>query len=256
MACIIRSPLRVHRDEADPLMPTDCPTLEAPWRAGVRGARENLMPGLVLQLVALAVVVAYYQHPAIHHAVNALADLHRRAGLAFGIVSTGLFGGLIPVLYLQARRATRARFSGAGGAALVAFWSYKGIEVDLWYRFMAYAVGEDGNAATITTKMFLDQFVYCPVLAVPVTVLLYEWIDAGFEGRRVMRDIRAGRWYRRRVLPVLLSNLGVWVPAVCIIYALPTPLQLPLQNLVLCFFTLLLAHVMPRRESARSAGRD
>ena len=31
------------------------------------------------------------------------------------------------------------------------------------------------------------------------------------------------------------------------IYALPTPLQLPLQNLVLMFFTLLLAHLNARR---------
>jgi hypothetical protein len=42
---------------------------------------------------------------------------------------------------------------------------------------------------------------------------------------------------------MLLSSLGVWLPAVAIIYTLPTPLQLPLQNVVLCFFTLLLAHL-------------
>jgi hypothetical protein len=62
-----------------------------------------------------------------------------------------------------------------------------------------------------------------------------------------------GQWYRRKVLPVLISNLGVWVPTVCIIYALPTALQLPLQNLVLCFFTLLLAHVMPGGEPTPAA---
>jgi hypothetical protein len=49
------------------------------------------------------------------------------------------------------------------------------------------------------------------------------------------------------VLPTLIANFGVWVPAVAIIYALPTPLQLPLQNLVLCFFTLLLAHLNRRQ---------
>jgi hypothetical protein len=32
------------------------------------------------------------------------------------------------------------------------------------------------------------------------------------------------------------------VPAVAIIYLLPTPLQLPLQNIVLCFYTLVVAH--------------
>lgn len=224
-------------------------TAEAPWAAGIRGARATIGPGLVLQATALALVLAYYFHPAIHAAVERLAALHERRGLWFGIVSTGLFGGLIPVAYLRARPATRQRFTTAGAAALILFWAYKGIEVDLWYRLLAHVVGERHAIATVATKAFLDQFVYCPVFAVPVTVLIYEWVEARFAGRVIAADLRAGHWYRRRVLPVLISNLGVWVPAVCIIYALPTPLQLPLQNLVLCFFTLLLAHITARPAS-------
>lgn len=229
-------------------MTTHRPTVEAPWRAGLRGARANLGPGIALQALAFALVVAYYRQPATHAAVNALAALHERAGLGFSIISTGLFGGLIPFLYLRGRSATRHRFSWAGGAALTAFWAYKGIEVDLWYRLLAHLVGAGASVGTVATKMFLDQFIYCPILAVPVTVLVYAWVETRFSVSPILADLRAGGWYRRQVLPVLISNLGVWVPAVCFIYALPTPLQLPLQNLVLCFFTLLLAHVMPARE--------
>jgi hypothetical protein len=36
------------------------------------------------------------------------------------------------------------------------------------------------------------------------------------------------------------------MPAVLLIYTMPTPLQLPLQNLVLCFYTLLVAHLTAR----------
>lgn len=225
-------------------MNSELQTPEAPWRAGVRGARANAAPGLVLQAAALALVVAYYRHAPTHAAITALAELHRRTGLLFGIVSTGLCGGLIPFLYLRSRSATRTRYTWAAGVGLTAFWAYKGIEIDLWYRLLAHVVGEANNPGTVVTKMFLDQFVYCPVFAVPVTVLAYDWIERHFAAAPVLADMRAGRWYRRRVLPVLVSNLGVWVPAVCIIYALPTPLQLPLQNLVLCFFTLLVAHLM------------
>ena len=203
-----------------------------------------------MQVVALALVIAYYRHPATQAAVNALAGWHQRAGVWFGVVSTGLFGGLIPFLYLRVRTATRYRFGWAAGAALTAFWAYKGIEVDLWYRLLAHVVGDSPSAATVATKMFLDQFVYCPAFAVPVTVLVYAWVETRFAVAPILDDVRTGGWYRRRVLPVLISNLGVWVPAVCIIYALPTPLQLPLQNLVLCFFTLLLAHVMPAKKPA------
>lgn len=91
--------------------------------------------------------------------------------------------------------------------------------------------------------MALDQFLYCPLIAVPLTALAYAYTETHFNTRAVLTDLRAPSWYARRVVPLLISNLGVWVPAVCIIYALPTPLQLPLQNIVLCFFTLLLAHL-------------
>ncbi len=234
-------------------MSTNERTDEAPWRAGLRGARATLVPGIILQLTALILVIAYYQSAPAREWVNSLARLHDQLGLIFGIVSTGLCGGLIPFLYLRSRTATRSRFSWAGGAALTAFWAYKGIEVDLWYRVLARTVGADTQVATVATKMVLDQFVYCPLFAVPVTVLLYAWIESGFRLRVVINDAAAGQWYRRKVLPVLISNLGVWVPTVCIIYALPTALQLPLQNLVLCFFTLLLAHVMPGRRAESAA---
>lgn len=224
----------------------------APWRAGLRGAKATAMPGIVLQLVALALVIAYYQHAATRDAVDALARLHDRLGLVFGIISTGLCGGVIPFIYLRSQPRTRNRFTLAGGGAVTAFWAYKGIEVDVWYRVLAHFVGADTRVTTVATKMFLDQFVYCPLFAVPVTVVVYAWIESRFQLRPVVKDMAAGQWYRRKVLPVLISNLGVWVPTVCIIYALPTALQLPLQNLVLCFFTLLLAHVMPGGEPAPS----
>jgi hypothetical protein len=216
---------------------------EAPWRAGLRAARANLWPGLLLQAVALALVTAYYRHDATRQALGRLAEFRADAGFSFGIVSTGLVGGLLPLLYLKSRRATRARYTWKEGAGLIGFWAFKGFEIELFYRLLARFLGERTDAATIAAKMAIDQFVYCPFFAVPVTVFVYAWIDEHYRAAPVVADVRAGQWYRRRVLPVLISNLGVWIPTVCIIYALPTPLQLPLQNLVLCFFTLLLAHV-------------
>jgi hypothetical protein len=218
-------------------------SVEAPWHAGLRAARANFWPGLVLQAVALALVGAYYFHPPTRAALGRLAEFRAQAGAGFAIISTGLVGGLIPLLYLKTRQATRARYTWLQGAGLIAFWAYKGFEIDLFYRVQAHVFGETANAATIALKMFIDQFVYCPLFAIPVTALFYDWVDARYHGAAIVADMRAGAWYRRRVLPVLISNLGVWVPTVCIIYALPTPLQLPLQNLVLCFFTLMLAHV-------------
>ncbi|MFT3783220.1 MAG: hypothetical protein QM790_14520 [Nibricoccus sp.] len=228
----------------------ESPSQAAPWSAGWRSARANLVPGLILQAFALSLVLAYYYHGPTRAWCEKLAAFRTEQGLLYSFVATAFFGGLLPCLYLKLFPATRGRYNFKQNLLLIAFWAYKGIEVDLWYRVLVRLVGADANATTVVTKMFLDQFVYCPIFAVPVTVLVYAWGESRFDTAGVITDFRTPGWYRRRVLPMLISNLGVWVPAVCIIYALPTALQVPLFNLVLCFFTLLLAHLTRHQEPA------
>jgi hypothetical protein len=220
---------------------------EPPWKAGLRGARANLLPGFVLQIAALVVVLAYYHHAPTRAVFERVMIFRASTGFVFGIISTGLFGGVLPFLYLRVSPASRNQYGWRQGLLLTAFWAYKGLEVELWYRLLAQVVGEGHGAATILTKSLLDQFVYCPLFAVPVTALVYKWNAEAFSFRAVAADFRAPGWYARSVLPTLFANVGVWLPAVAIIYSLPTPLQLPLQNLVLVFFTLLLAHLNARR---------
>lgn len=220
--------------------------LEAPWKAGLRSARANLAPGLVLQAFALAVVFGYYLHPSVREALDALSALRGRMGVSFVILSTALCGGILPLLYLKAAPSTRSRYTWAQGGVLTLYWAYKGVEIAGWYALMALIIGTGTDAGTIATKAFLDQFVYCPIWAIPVTALVYQWCALDFDNRALLADLRAPRWYVRATLPMLIANLGVWLPLVCIIYSLPTALQLPLQNIVLCFFTLMLAHMSRR----------
>ncbi|MFA5057782.1 MAG: hypothetical protein WC485_06680 [Opitutaceae bacterium] len=220
---------------------------EPPWQAGLRGARANLAPGLVLQAAALALVLAYYHHAPTQAALARVTSFRAATGLGFGIISTALFGGALPFFYLRTNPASRSQYGWRQGLMLTAFWGYKGLEVEILYRILAHVVGGGHDAATIVIKTVLDQLVYCPVYAVPLTVLAYQWNALDFSFGKVWADFRTPGWYARSVLPTMIANLGVWLPAVAIIYALPTPLQLPLQNLVLCFFTLLLAHLNRRR---------
>lgn len=218
-----------------------------PWRDGLRSARANIVPGLALQAVALTLVLAYYWHAPTRELLGRLVNLREHTGYLFGMVSTGLAGGVVPVLYLWSRRATRGRYDGWQALALIALWAYKGLEIEFLYRKMALVIGAHPSVLVVIAKMIIDQFVYCPLFAVPVTVLAYEWVDSHFNNTEVKADFRAGGWYRRRVLRVMIPNAVVWVPSVAIIYSLPTPLQLPLQNLVLCFYTLLLSHLVQRK---------
>jgi hypothetical protein len=216
------------------------------------------VPGLVLQAASVALVAGYYQVPAVHAALARLSAFREASGVAFSIASTAVFGGLLPFLYVRygPARGTGARqYVWPQGLCLTAFWAYKGFEVDLWYRIQAHVFGPGHDVSTIALKALVDQFGYCPAFAVPVTAAVYQAVDAGTDWRTWVADLRSPRWYRRRVLPVLISNLGVWVPAVAVIYALPTPFQLPLQNVVLCFYTLVVAHQMRRNTPEGPGGR-
>jgi hypothetical protein len=229
---------------------------DAPWRSGLRGARANLVPGILLQLAAVALVFGYYHLPVIQRSLNRLLELRLAAGVTFAILSTALFGGMLPFLYIHYRRRAGSGdplYGWVQGLGLTLFWGYKGLEVDLWYRLQAHMFGGGHEPATIVIKVFFDQFLYCPLFAVPVTAAVYQAVDSHGDWRGLAADLRAPSWYRRRVLPILISNVGVWVPAVAVIYCLPTPLQLPLQNIVLCFYTLVVAHQM-RADSLRPTG--
>ena len=220
---------------------------EAPWRAGWRAGRANIAPGIVLWLIGSALVLAYYYHPPTHAALERLTVLHARMGLTFSLVGTMICGGLLPILYLRRDPAMRADYQLRNCAFLLAFWAYKGVEVELWYRMLAHFVGADNSVRTIVIKGALDQFLYSPFFAVPLTVLVFSFNHAGLRLAPVLADIRAGHWYRRQVLPTIVANAALWIPMVCLVYALPLPLQTLLFDLALCFCILLVAHITRRR---------
>ncbi|MFH1497224.1 MAG: hypothetical protein ABII82_05290 [Verrucomicrobiota bacterium] len=234
------------------ITPTTQPA-ETPVRAALRGARANLGPGLVLQAFAITLVLAYYGHAGTRAWFDRITVLREDLGVIFPMATTAVFGAIIPSLYLWALPETRRRQSLAKVAALAGFWLYKGAEVDLLYRSLAALAGADNRLGTILTKASIDQFIYCPLWAVPTCWAMYAWVEADLRWAPIWQDIRTAGWYRRSVLPVLISNFGVWLPAVSLIYALPTGLQLPMQNLVLCFYTLLLVTLERRR---RHGGQD
>jgi hypothetical protein len=102
--------------------------------------------------------------------------------------------------------------------------------------------GEGSGATTIAMKTFVDQFGYVPLWAAPSQVLLFTWKDAGFSlaGTRAAFQRQS---FAQRVLVVVFSTWVVWIPAVAIIYSLPSALQVPLFNLVLCFWCLLMSFI-------------
>ena len=222
-------------------------TAEAPWRAGLHSARALFRPGLLLQSGALALVLAYYCLPAAHGLFTQLAGWRTGGGYLFSALAGAVCGGVLPFFYLRLHPATRPAYPWPHLFFFALFWAWKGAEVDLWYRVLALLFGNGTGPATIIPKILADQFGYNLLYAAPVGNLCFAWKDAGFRWAPVAADLRQGRWYARRILPVLLSLWAVWIPVVACVYALPPALQIPLFNVVLCFWSLLFAHITARQ---------
>lgn len=226
---------------------------EAPWQAGLHCARATALPAFVLLCGAAAVVVLYYRNATVHGWMEALAQFRVRGGFQFSAVSTALFAGIIPFLYLRASRTARAQHPWPHLVFFALFWGYKGIEIDLLYRLQAVLFGSGIDAATLAKKMAFDQLVYNGLFAAPYGVLVYAWKDAGFRWAGPLADFRRPRWYARRVLPVMIAVLSVWVPAVLCIYSMPLALQLPLNSLINCFWVILFSLIMARQGHGQAA---
>jgi hypothetical protein len=225
---------------------------EAPWLAGWHSVQALALPGLVLQATALGLVLAYHYVPAAHAAFERLGDWRTTGGYGFSAGAAALCGGVLPFIYLRLHPATRAANPWPMVVFFALFWAWKGAETDLWYRVMTWLFGSGNDVRTIASKTAADQFAWNPLYAAPVGNLVFAWKDAGFRWAPVWADVRTGRWYYRRVFPVLLTVWALWVPAVCCVYALPAPLQIPLFNVVLCFWSLLFAHLLARQKQGRT----
>ena len=213
---------------------------ERPLSIGLRAARANLVPALVIQAAVVAVVLAYYFWEPARVWLGHLAEFKREGGYLFSLVAGVLAGGLLPelltVAVFQRWHVRRENLSSLAFGAC--FWGLMALVVDLFYHLQALMFGSGVEFATVFKKTVIDQFVFTPFVTIPFTVVVFEWRHAGYRLGAVSRAL--GRdFYRRKVLPAVVSGLGFWLPVVVLVYCLPLPLQFPLFTLALTLWVMI-----------------
>lgn len=220
-------------------------------RQGVAAAKANARAGLLLWLVAVALLAAYYLPGGARPHLDQLAAFKQRWGYLFAVCSTALWGALIPALLTRLLRMHTAPSSRVDVVFAMVFWGCKGAEVNLLYEVLARTVGPGTDLRTIAAKVAIDQLLYGPLWAVPSLAIAFLWQRCGYSFARLRRAMDRD-FYETTALPMLLANWGVWIPTVAAIYALPVGLQLPMQNLVLCLWSLILATMAPKPSAVRA----
>lgn len=217
---------------------------EKPLFIGLKAARANLIPGLIIQAVMLAVVLGYYWHEPTRNLLNLLADQKARLGYLFSIPLAMAAGAFLPEVLrvLVFQRAVIRRENIENFVFALIFWGFMGACVDTLYRLQAMWFGSAPTIPVLVKKVAVDQFIYNPFWAAPISVWAYEWKNRGYATAGLSNMFTFG-FIRTQVFPALIATWGVWIPTVTIIYSLPPLLQIPLFGLALSLWVLILTYI-------------
>lgn len=226
---------------------------------GLRAARANLIPALIVQGIMLVLVLGYYFYPPTTRWLNSLAVIKQSWGYGYSALAAAIAGGVIPeimrVLLFQKGRAERS--NGVNLLFTIPFWSCTGMAVDLFYRMQAEWFGTEVTFQIVATKVIVDQFIYNPLIAAPSGAWYYDWKLSGCSFGNIGRFFTL-KYYREVIVPILFATWGVWIPLVAILYSLPSLLQIPLFGLALAMWVMLYTWLSEERshKSALSQEED
>ena len=200
--------------------------------------RQNWVPCVLLNAIVIALVASYYYVPAVRQLWESVGEFKTRWSYAFSLASTIFAAVLMPsaVQWLMGTLPSQGRAKRI--ALLALFWGYRGMEIDLFYRFQGWLFGTGNDALTLSKKVLFDQFVASPVWFVPTYLIALRWVDNGGSWSRTRAALDRDFWLRT-CPTVLVTNWLIWIPAAALIYSLPAALQFPLFSLVMTFFIVL-----------------
>lgn len=201
--------------------------------------RSNKVAAIILQVFAGTIALIYFTMPALTPVFTFVSNWSQVGGATFAALSTALFGGIIPLVVSELVKRDfnwPALFSKV--LYLAAVWGGIGTLVFYFYQWQSIWFGDELTLFTLLKKVAVDQFVFSALLTCPLLTLAYRWLAFGFRLSNGYAHVTDN--FAREVISTVMTNWVIWIPCVVIIYSFPLPLQLPLFNLVLCFFSLVL----------------
>lgn len=211
--------------------------LQGPAQIGWRSVKANAVPMVVLWTMAGSLAVGYYCLPGMRALLDVLGRFQESYGVWAGFASQFVFCGVIPCLFRLTvtdiktehpvlKSFLQSLWCGCWGFVYVGF-----------YALQSILFGEGTGLGTLAAKMAFDQFVWTPLVPVPLTAFFCFWMECGFSLRRAGVKFRTD-FLRRIWLANLLPNWLIWIPAVLAIYAFPQVLQVQVLGLVGSFWAL------------------
>lgn len=214
-------------------------------RIGMESVRATVWPMLVLWTVAVGVSVSYCCAPAFASVLEPARQWLSDLGWSGAWLVAACFCGLLPGVFQIAQRPLRPRRPILTILAQTVLFGFEGALCYEFYRLQAGWFGGDASFPTLVKKTLVDQFVWTPLVIVPINATLFFWIARNFSLTRV-RCERPKSWFGNVILPNLWAHWCVNVIPNLALYAFPPALQIQLVGLVCAFWTLMCFQVAVR----------
>lgn len=231
-------------------------TLRQAVEPGIQAIRGNWVPIAVIQLVALILVVAYYQTPALQESLKVVETVKARGGLAFAFFGGMVAGAVVPELAKlftgRLRSVSKRWLQESAFNGLV--YGIVGVQVDLFYQVLTATLGGQATPSVVITKTLIDQLVFSPFLSIPTATIMFRWRYHNFQRETFARELR-DRFYLMQIVPGVLMCWAFWVPVLCCLYTLPTLLQFPFSLLAEAAWSILFVF-MTQQSSTPVAGSE
>jgi hypothetical protein len=215
------------------------------FRRGFRAAAQNLPSILALQAAMAALVAMYYLWAPGAALLSRYAAWQQSGGVFGNGLAAAIAGGVLSELslvYFQDRGRWSWRHVENLGFKFAIFF-VSGCIVFEFYRLQAHWWGEGASLAVLVPKVMVDQFGYTVVWATPYYAVLTRWHALRYSAPRLWQEVLNRDFLAERMLPVLAVNWMFWIPAITLVYAMPTALQAPLYVFATAIWGLLVATV-------------
>ena len=226
--------------------------LPKPVRIGWESAKANVVPTVVLWTFAFCLVLVYYFIPNVSACFERVRGWQEAFGWKAVVVSRILFNGLIPGVFLLAVREIRPRRPYATIFAQAVFGCVFGLFCDAFFRFQSAWFGSGTELPTLVLKTLVDQFVWTVLIIAPVNAVFFFWVARDFSFQRVRLEWPKPGFVPELVLPNLIPNWFVGIPAIFATYAFPLDLQIHINGLVSAFWMLMCLQIGRRSATYRS----
>lgn len=225
--------------------------------AGAAALRVYWAPFLLIQLAAFALVIAYYQSPAVQRLADFPARWREEYGIGFafvaGFVAGGLLAELAKILTGKVKKFDRPWLRMLLYTGFV--YGCVGISVDILYRMQAVWFGHGIDWQTLTIKTLVDMLLFSTLVSIPFATACFAFHQVSFSIPKFKAELR-DRFYMRRVVPGLIPCWGFWTPVLFCTYALPLKLQLPFAILAEAAWSILFVFIATRKMPSTTPAQD